>query len=223
MKEEKVYVVRRTSIPVKIDADPSKNSWKNIRSAEPVNLMGQPPAFVPEVTAKMMYDDDNLYVIFQVNDRFVKCVTSEINGPVWEDSCVEFFFAPIIALPERYFNLEMNCGGTPLMHYNLVPREKIIPLDPADIREIEIAHTMPRVTDPEIPGPVTWCNEYRIPLNMLRKYSNVTSPAPGVEWRANFYKCAENNSNPHFITWNRVDHPVPDFHRPEFFGKIRFA
>ena len=57
---------------------------------------------------------------------------------------------------------------------------------------------------------------------MLEKYSVITHPARGVEWKANFYKIAENSSNPHYITWSEVGIDHPDFHRPEFFGKLIF-
>ena len=40
--------------------------------------------------------------------------------------------------------------------------------------------------------------------------------------RANFYKCADKSAHPHFLAWNRVDTPAPDFHRPDFFGELTF-
>jgi hypothetical protein len=57
---------------------------------------------------------------------------------------------------------------------------------------------------------------------MLEKYTNVKRPATGVQWRANFYKCGDKTSHPHWLTWSVVDKPEPDFHRPEFFGILEF-
>jgi len=87
---------------------------------------------------------------------------------------------------------------------------------------LEISHSMPPLTDPEIKDPVTWTIEYRIPLGFLKKYSIVTQPGPDIVWRANFFKIAENSSNPHYITWSPVSNPVPQFHLPQFFGKLIF-
>jgi len=39
---------------------------------------------------------------------------------------------------------------------------------------------------------------------------------------ANFYKCGDETSVPHFVTWNPVNSANPDFHKPDFFGKLRF-
>ena len=91
-----------------------------------------------------------------------------------------------------------------------------------DIKMIEIAHSMPRLIDPEITEQVTWTVEYRIPVKMLEKYSRVTYPEPGISWKANFYKIAENSSNPHYLTWSEVQNPTPDFHLPQYFGVINF-
>jgi len=222
MKRESVYNVQRLKQPIKIDAVWDKPQWKNIEPVDITNYMGTIPGFKPEAQAKMMYDDEYLYLIFHVKDRFVRCITKEINGPVWEDGAVEFFFAPDQKAPLIYFNLEVNCGGTPLMHYNIVPRKESLDLSPDDIRKIVIAHTMPQIIDPEMKDPVTWTLEYRIPLAMVEKYGKITRPKKGVEWKANFYKIAENNSNHHYITWSVVELEKPDFHRPEFFGKLIF-
>jgi hypothetical protein len=222
MKKESVYNVARLNQPMKIDAVWDKPQWKNIKPVDITNYMGDIPAFKPEAQAKMMYDNEYIYVIFHVKDRYVRCLTKEINGPVWEDGAVEFFFAPDSKLPLLYFNLETNCGGTPLMHFNIVPREKSKQLEKDDIKKIEIAHSLPQIIDPEMKDPVTWTLEYKIPLSMLEKYSSVTHPKKGVEWKANFYKIAENNSNHHYITWSVIENDKPDFHKPQFFGKLIF-
>jgi len=208
---------------MKIDANWHKKQWENIGAVDITNYMGTVPEFHPEVKAKMMYDDKNLYVIFQVHDRYVRCITNNFNGPVWEDSCVEFFFSPDNNLPERYFNLEINCGGTPLMHYNIIPGKDVTMITLEDIKMIEIAHSLPMLVDPEISEPVTWTIEYRIPLILLEKYSKVTHPKSGIAWRANFYKIAENCSNPHYITWSVVENLKPNFHKPQFFGLLKFV
>jgi hypothetical protein len=215
------YNVARLNSPIVIDADWNKTAWQGVDSIKLENRMGDIPDFIPITYAKMLYDEQNVYVIFKVQDRFVRIVTNEINGPVWEDACAEFFFSPDMAAPGKYFNLEMTGGGTPLICYNSFPLE-LHYLDTADIKEIEIAHSLPELVPDEITDSVTWTLEYSVPLALLEKYANVTRPAPGVNWMANFYKCASNNSNPHYYTWARVNNPTPNFHLPEYFGKLVF-
>ena len=217
-----VYKVTKLKKPLKIDANWDKPEWKNAGIIKVEKYMGTIPDFKPVVEAKMMYDQDNVYVIFRVKDRFVRSLVQEYNGNVSGDSCVEFFFAPDSDLPLKYFNLEINAGGTPLIFYVSNPWTEFVKLESSEIREIEIAHSLPSKVDPEITEPVTWTIEYRIPLSMLGKFSNVTRPVPGVVWKANFYKTGSQTSNPNYITWNFVDNPKPNFHLPQFFGTLIF-
>jgi hypothetical protein len=222
MKSDSVYNVLKSDRPVEINGNWNKNEWQDIEALNVVNRMGEKPLFTPSVQAKMMYDDNNLYVIFRVNDRYVRCRVTDINGPVYEEPAVEFFFSPNPEFPDRYFNLEVNCGGTPLMHYNDFASKEKKSLNTDDIRQVEIAHSLPQVVDPEITEPVSWTIEYRIPIEMLEKYAKIIHPEPGIEWKANFYKIAEKGTNIHFLTWSVVDNPVPNFHLPRFFGTIKF-
>ncbi len=215
------YMVAKLNSPIVIDANWNKKAWQGVDSIKIENRMGSLPGFIPITYAKMLYNDQNVYVIFKVQDRFVRIVTNEINGPVWEDAAAEFFFSPDMAAPLKYFNLEMTGGGTPLMCYNTFPLE-LHYLDTIDIKEIEIAHSLPELVPKEITDSVTWSLEYKVPLALIEKYANVTRPAPGINWMANFYKCASNNSNPHYFTWAKVVSPSPNFHLPEYFGKLIF-
>lgn len=216
------YNVQRVHGHLTMDADWNKAQWKNIDPVIINNNMGETPKFSPKVQAKISYNTENIYVIFKVEDKYVRCVTKEINGPVWEDSCVEFFFSPDTTAPSNYFNLEINCGGTPVVRYNTIPRKQFKFLDVDDIKQIEIAHSMPEIVDPEISENVTWIIECMIPLSILNKYSRVTEPGPDVTWRANFYKIGDKTSNPHYQTWSVIKNNKPDFHLPEFFGILKF-
>lgn len=219
---ESTYTVIRLKKPIKIDANWNKRAWRKVKPIKIEKYMGKIPDFRPTVEAKMMYDDSNVYVIFQVKDRFVRSLVREFNGNVSGDSCVEFFFSPDSNLPLNYFNLEVNAGGTPLIFYVTGSLPNYKKLKTEEIKEIEIAHSMPDVVDPEITEPVTWTIEYRLPLSVLQKYADVTRPAKGVNWKANFYKTGSKTSNPNWITWSFVDFPRPNFHLPQFFGTLKF-
>lgn len=216
------YEVVKAKGSVKIDADWNKAAWKKVKPLAIQKFMGPIPHFTPETEAKMIYDDDNVYVIFKVKDRYVKSVVEEYNGNVSGDACVEFFFSPDTQEPLHYFNLEVNAGGTPLIFYVTKPWTDYTKLTADDIKQIEIAHSLPAKIDPEITEPVTWTLEYRIPLSILKKFSNVTNPKPGVKWKANFYKTGSRTSNPHWLTWSYVEFAKPNFHLPEFFGTLIF-
>ena len=66
MKKESVYKITRLKQPMKIDANWDKAQWKNVQPVDITNYMGDIPGFKPAAQAKMMYDDNNIYVIFHV-------------------------------------------------------------------------------------------------------------------------------------------------------------
>ena len=217
----RVYEVKRLKGPMRIDANWDKAQWQDVESVDIGNLMGDTPVFTPTTEVKMMYDENNLYLIFKVKDRFIRIVTDKINGPVWQDAAVEFFFSPDTDAPADYFNLEVTGGGTPLLGYKSKTGERAR-AEEIDIREIEITHTLPKLVDPEIIEPTDWTLEYRIPIGMLRKYAKISQPTKGVSWRANFFKISENLSNTHYLTWSVVNSDKPNFHLPQFFGLLEF-
>ena len=205
-----------------IDANWNKDAWKGSDILRIERPMGDIPKFTPVVEARMAYDKENVYVIFRVQDRYVRSVVQEYNGNVSGDSCVEFFFAPDPSRPLCYFNLEVNAGGTPLIFYITKPMSGLTKLLPEEISQIEIAHSLPRVVFPEIEEPVTWTVECRIPYSILEKYTPVAKPGPGIQWKANFYKTGSRTSSPNYLTWSPVEFERPNFHLPQYFGNIDF-
>jgi hypothetical protein len=222
MAKSPVYHVQRLDQPLNINAEWDKPAWRDVRPLKIQNPMGDAPLFTPSVQAKMMYDDNNLYVIFLVHDRYVRCVVKDFNGPVYEEPAVEFFFSPDNALPQKYFNLEINAIGTPLMHFNDHNLKEHVELKKEEMEKIHIAHSLPDLVDTEIKEPVSWTIEYKLPLSIVEIYSKIDRPSPGVSWKANFYKIAEKGTNVHFLTWSEVINAIPNFHLPKFFGTIIF-
>jgi len=218
----KPYLVRKAHNTLAIDANWEKKEWRNAECIDIDQILGEKPGFTPGTEARLMYDKRFLYVIFRVRDHFVKALTAKPNGPVYEDSCVELFFAPDSAKPLQYFNLEVNCGATPLMRYSKIPRKEYTTVDRKDLNKIQIAATMPTIVYPEIQKDTTWIIEYKIPFKMLEKYASISRPEPGVIWKANLYKIGDKTSNPHYLTWAPIESPVPNFHLPEFFGTLIF-
>ena len=204
------------------DAVWDKPPWQNVPFEQIRHFMGNKPEHFPKADVKVAYDDMFIYVIFRVEDRYIRAIANEHQDAVCKDSCVEFFFSPGPEVSNSYFNLEMNCGGIMLFHFHPAPGQPEIVIPMSECSKIEKAHSMPRIVNPEITGPQTWTVEYWIPINLLKKYCKVTTPGPQAVWRANFYKCADDSSHPHWLTWSPVNYHEPNFHLPQFFGDLEF-
>lgn len=218
----KKYEVARASGAVELKGNWDGGAWAGVEAIDVKHFMGDEPEHQPKTQAKVLYDDDFVYVIFRVEDKYVRAVAQKYQDSVCQDSCAEFFFTPGEDISAGYFNIEMNCGGTLLFYHQKSRGVEERAVSDADCDKVEIFHSEPKIIDPEKQGPTTWIVEYKVPVEVLAKYASVTKPAPGVTWRANFYKCADLTSKPHWLTWSVVDKPEPDFHVPEFFGTLEF-
>ena len=218
-----VYRLGKLTDPMPINADWDKPQWRKVKPLEINRVLGDEPEHRPRTLAKLLYDDKNIYVIFRIEDRFIRAVSTKYQEPVWADSCVEFFFTPGSDIKQGYFNIETNCIGTILSAHQTTRGKNRKQLRAEDLDRIEIAHSLPRrVIDPEILRPLTWTLEYRLPVEILQKHHRIIRPKPGVKWLANFYKCGDRTSHPHWLTWSIIASDRIDFHRPEFFGTLEF-
>lgn len=216
------YSIIRTEFPPEINSVWNKNIWQESKAIRLENYMGDKPLHFPVTSVKLCYDNNNIYVIFKVLDQYVKAVEKKIDGSVWFDSCVEFFFSPGPDTKRGYFNFEINCKGVFLFQYHKDNDSTHGFVRPEDYEKIKISHSLEKDVEKEITEPLEWRVEYSIPYAVLKNYMNVENPGPGVKWRANFYKCADKSSHPHWLTWAPVNYPKPKFHLPEFFGWLSF-
>ena len=175
----------------------------------------------PETTFRVLHDGANLYVCFRVRDRYVRSVQTAYQAQVCTDSCVEFFVQPKPG--KGYFNFEVNAGGTLLLYYVEDPVRtphglaKSTPVSEALGREVEIRSSLPRVVEPEIAEPVDWEVRYQVPLKVFEAYVG-SLDMKGAVWRANFYKCGDKTSHPHWLSWSPVT--ALNFHLPACFGEL---
>jgi hypothetical protein len=169
-------------------------------------------------TARVLYDEAALTLQYRCADTHIQASATELNGPVWEDSCVEFFASP---RPDRphYFNFEGNCCGTFLMGY--APDRDRTHVTPEVATEVSVATSVPGPTTEPAPDDDGWWLAVRLPYAALSALTGETvAPESGDRWRANCYRIGGGTEH---AAWNPIDAPEPDFHRPEDFATFRFA
>ncbi|MGC2064216.1 MAG: carbohydrate-binding family 9-like protein [Thermodesulfovibrionales bacterium] len=214
--------------------------WSSADTLELLHFRTEGSSHRPRTAVKLCYSDAGISGIFRVDDRYVRCMRTAYMEPVYKDSCVEFFVRPRPG--SGYFNFEFNCGGALLCSYITNPErtadgfKQFTPLPVEDGRQVRVYHSLleigseigleigseigPKTVFPEISEPVTWVLEFFIPFALLEKYTGSIGDLPGQEWAANFFKCGDETSHPHWVSWQPL-HSL-NFHLPECFGKIRF-
>jgi len=220
-----VYGVQRAHAEMDMAAPWTSAAWHRASYLVVDRFRPESSDHRPRTIARLLWDDVALWGGFKVEDRYIRCVHTAFQSPVYEDSCVEFFVQPF---PDRgYFNFEFNCGGALLASYITDPTRTEAgfkawqPLAPEDGARVAVWSSMPAVVDPEIAEPRTWRLVFRIPFDLLEHYTGSLRVDPGDVWRANFYKCGDGTSHPHWAAWCPVD--ALNFHLPQCFGYLRFV
>ena len=198
-----------TDIAERLNAETSENR------VACVNWPQQYPE-CPQVSFRIGHAGDELWLGFKVRESRVLGQQTRIHGDVYMDSCVEFF---VSFDNKAYYNLEMNCIGTPHMGYGPGRADRrFVPLPL--MQRLEIETSLGREPFAERVGDVTWTLTVRVPIACFA--FDALSGLSGRTARANAFKCNSGASVKHYVTWRPVDTPTPDYHRPEFFGDIRF-
>lgn len=217
------YVIRKTDAPPPLGTKWEDLAWQSAETLEISNFRAEGSNHRPRTLVRLLHEERAIHGIFRVQDRYVRCVRTEYHSEVWKDSCVEFFAEP---KPGRgYFNFEFNCGGAFLCNHIVDPARaadgfKLFTKLPPDVgRRIQVRAQLPSIVEPEIIKPVTWTLQFFIPLAVFEEYIGALGDLKGQTWRGNFFKCAEDNSHPHWAAWSAVDEL--NFHLPRCFGEIR--
>ncbi|MBO8456178.1 MAG: hypothetical protein IAC08_07225 [Bacteroidetes bacterium] len=171
--------------------------------------------YCPAVHISVARSLSHLFIAYHVHGLDLRAQALEYNGPVWEDSCCEFF----VSDPHdgTYYNFEMNCIGT-LLAAKRKSRTECTHFEAEKLDQV-IKYSSLKREKIEICGKIfSWDVAMGIPFSLIgMDGENLPKTA-----RANFFKCADKAAHPHFLSWNPIDVPSPDFHRPDFFGELIF-
>ena len=174
--------------------------------------------YAPEVKFRIAYSNNEIWLKYYVREKYILAEVAETNGGVASDSCVEFFFDP--KADGNYYNFEFNCIGTVHLAYGPGRHDRTF-IDKNDIEsQIKVVSSLGTEPFTEKTGGHSWEMTIIIPAKILTYDESIH--LKGLEAKANFYKCGDRTSERHYLSWNPVGTERPDFHRPEYFGKVFF-
>ncbi|WP_319226408.1 carbohydrate-binding family 9-like protein [Draconibacterium orientale] len=190
---------------------------KNTKT-EVIDILNWEKAFPykPEIKFRIAHTGNEIWLKFYVREKNILAQETKINGDVYKDSTVEFF---ISIDGTNYYNFEFNCIGTPHVGYG-PGRGNRTPILPEVLKQIDIESSLGNEPFAEKSGDFSWEMMICIPTQCFA-FDKVQS-LNGLEATTNFYKCGDETSDPHFVTWNAIDTENPDYHRPEFFAPVKF-
>lgn len=160
-------------------------------------------------------ENEGIHAILWSFEEDIRCECTKRDDPVYTDSCLELFLMPVSG-DERYINFEVNPKGVYLSQIGTCREDRVF------IRELTSLE--PTIHPLEIEEDVkkAWGYEIIIPESFISDLYQTDFKITEATIKGNFYKCADGAEYPHYGSHFPVRTENPDFHRPEFFGKITF-
>jgi hypothetical protein len=173
--------------------------------------------YVPKVNFSIAHGNDCIFLKYYVSESVVKAEWYKPNDPVFKDSCVEFFVA--FGDDKDYYNCEFNVIGTCKFNYGRERGQRKL-ISEKSISLINYLAIVQNERDQNTRKIIHWELGLMIPVKAFSE--NQISSLRGKKCRGNFFKCGDDLPEPHFLAWNNIEAPSPDFHVPECFGEIVF-
>ncbi len=169
------------------------------------------PAFWRTCVKICAVKNKGIYARFCSDESPVKADYFNRDDPVYTDSCAELFLQPF-SDDLRYVNIEINPNCAYLSAIGADRFDRVfassVSAEQCFIKRLIL--------------PCGWGVELFVPNSFISSLYSREFALCG-EIRANIYKCGDETEHPHYASAFFVDTPEPDFHRPEFFGLIKFS
>ncbi len=176
--------------------------------------------FRPSVKLFTVYSGEYLWIRFEVKGDYFRAKALVDQEAVWQDSCVEFFISTDggnghnNGLDTIYRNFEFNVLGVCLSAVGTKSERRM--LSHEEMKQILRFPSIERNNLPAEGACFDWNLSVAIPLGLLEICA-------GFPFTANFYKCGDLTTHPHFLSWSCIDAADPDFHLPQFFGVVELG
>ncbi|OGO80429.1 MAG: hypothetical protein A2Y21_00525, partial [Clostridiales bacterium GWC2_40_7] len=176
---EKQFIIK------KVEKMVNEDTWSHLPKISIDCYLWETNGYKPRVEASVCYSDTGLHIHFTAWENNITIRSFNENGPVYKDSCVEFFLNPMPEKDSRYMNFEINAVGVLLLGIGSGRSDWGL-LEKADHSLFGVRSSVPVNGFDSFNGPF-WTIEYTIPFRFIKEYFIEFEPKPGKQMRANFY------------------------------------
>lgn len=215
------YTIYRAGMPIEVDGRLDEPAWVAAPDVGKFVFPWYESGKKEQTIAKMLWDDDNLYVAFICEDAHIWAEHTDRDSAVWKDDTVEVFTAPNPDQPQAYFNIEMNVLGIFLDQFH--PNGAGVPVEEEWNGEgIQIKTSVVGTLNDDSDEDQYWILEAAIPFQNFAQVAKNTPPADGDVWHLGLNRLG-GKTNQQYSQWSASQTPTPQFHAPDDFGRVTFS
>jgi hypothetical protein len=220
IEKKKMVAKKVKNGSIKIDGKLDEAAWKDAPSTgEFVRTMDGMKSD-QKTTARVLYDDKNLYVAFEMEDKDVWATLTKADDKLWTQEAVEMFI-DADGDGKTYVELQTNPKGAIFDSYLPAYRQNQNDWQSGMKVGVKVDGTVDNRNDVD----KGWVAEMMIPLEAAKgkeKEMKNVPPKVGTEWRVNFFRLDMPAGRPQQGTaW--APPLVGDFHALDKFGVLVFG
>jgi len=222
--EVPTYTVQRVAQGLVVDGKADEADWQQ---AAPMHLIfpwnDVERDAVQHTVAKMLWDANNLYIVFLCDDPYINAELVAHDSPTYNEDAVEIFATPNSDDVSKYYGYEMNVRGT-LLDYITFWRDgtRMSGGRGWQSEGVQIATTIDGTLNDDSDIDKGWIFEMAIPHDNFRHLGGRIPPQDGDMWRLNLNRCAGKTQGQYSV-WSDTHAPQASFHHSDYFGKVYFS
>ena len=215
--EKRTMTIRRATGPIYTDGNLTEKDWVNASTIGDYYFPWWEKGERERTEAKLLWDDEYLYLALFVHDKHISAEYFQRNKPVSRDDCVEAFICPDTTKVRQYMNFEVNVLGTLLCRINPLSGPRPTWEPPG----VQIGRSHKGTINNETDDDEWWIIEMAIPFTSFTIFGITEAPKDGDVWNINLYRIG-GKVNPQRSCFNDIS-PEVSFHSPEMFGRAVFS
>lgn len=213
------YEVHRANSPINLDGRLDEAAWKQSAPIVFQFPWENQTGIKQKTTARLVWDDQYLYVGWECEDSDIVAVYSEHDDPTYKDDAVEIFLNPD---PRQtfYYGMEINAHAAVYDYFYAFPR---LLLKRFDFEGLLLASYIRGTMNVRGDRDQGWTIELAIPWKNFSELAPKLPPDPGSMWTANLNRWDGVEPDRRLSQWSDSGLVQPSPHNPERFGRLVFV
>lgn len=212
------YEVKRAMSRISIDGKLDDKAWAAAGTIELMFPWESQTGAKQKTLARLLWDDDNLYVSYECEDADITAQITERDGPVYTDDAVEIFINPKPSQTNLYLGLEMNVRAVLYDYLRADPQYLFKKLN---LQGVQLATNIDGTLNMTGDKDRGWSLEVSVPWANFEELSR--RPQEGTVWAANLNRWDGVGRIRRLSMWSDPAIDRADPHVPKRFGELVFV
>ena len=228
LQSQDVLKVSRTSDKMIIDGKATEDAWKNTELRTFGNFYRiNKPSDRQNTSFRMLWDEDNLYVLFECEDQYITARETRRDGEPYFDDCAEIFLIPSPEALDVHIGFELNLykASNDFVFFTDFDKGEwaiMRSFDPEFQVEVSVDGSINDHSDIDR----GWTMEMAIPLSIFKGMGKNSQVQAGSRWTFLAIRQDRNDPSGNRISTSTIfpqKAPLVSVHDPDYFGQMLFV